>query len=94
MTLFTLIRKNLTRKKLRFVLTEFAILIAFFLLALLLAFNRGLNAGDDFAAADRLVVNNKINFTQDLPLAYVGRIGAIDDVQLVTHSTWFGGFYQ
>lgn len=94
MTLFTLIRKNLTRKKLRFILTEFAIVIAFFLFGLLLAFNRGLSVGQDLSAADRLVVNNRINFTQKLPLAYVERIAAVENVQTVTHSTWFGGFYQ
>jgi putative ABC transport system permease protein len=46
------------------------------------------------AAADRLMVVNKINFTQPLPIAYINRVRAIGGVRQVTHFNWFGGYYQ
>lgn len=89
-----LIRKNLFRKKLRAVLMLFSILIAFLIFGVLAGFERAFNAGEDVAAADRLVVVNKINFTQPLPIAYVNRVRAIGGVRQVTHFNWFGGYYQ
>ena len=46
------------------------------------------------AAADRLVVVNKINFTQPLPIAYFNRVRSIEGVRQATHFNWFGGYYQ
>jgi len=89
-----LIRKNLFRKKLRAILMLFSILIAFLIFGVLAGFSRAFNAGEDVAAADRLVVVNKINFTQPLPIAYVNRVRAIGGVRQVTHFNWFGGYYQ
>jgi putative ABC transport system permease protein len=89
-----LIRKNLFRKKLRAILMLFSILIAFLIFGVLAGFERAFNAGEDVAAADRLMVVNKINFTQPLPIAYVGRVRAINGVRQVTHFNWFGGYYQ
>ncbi|RMF16457.1 MAG: ABC transporter permease, partial [Alphaproteobacteria bacterium] len=70
MTRWTLVRRNLTRRKLRTVLTIFAVMTAFLLFGLLKSLERTLDAGSDLAAADRLVVINKINFTQPLPISY------------------------
>jgi putative ABC transport system permease protein len=89
-----LIRKNLFRKKLRAILMLFSILIAFLIFGVLAGFERAFNAGEDVAAADRLMVVNKINFTQPLPIAYVNRVRAIGGVRQVTHFNWFGGYYQ
>ncbi len=89
-----LIRKNLFRKKLRAGLMIVSILVAFAIFGVLASFERAFNAGEDVAAADRLVVVNKINFTQPLPVAYANRVRAIDGVQLVTHANWFGGYFQ
>jgi putative ABC transport system permease protein len=91
---FLLIRKNLFRKKLRAGLMLVSILIAFLIFGVLAGFERAFNAGEDVAAADRLVVVNKINFTQPLPIAYVNRVRGIDGVKEVTHFNWFGGYYQ
>ena len=63
---FVLIRKNLFRKKLRAVLMIVSILVAFAIFGVLAAFERAFDAGEDVAHADRLVVVNKINFTQPL----------------------------
>jgi len=89
-----LIRKNLFRKKLRAILMIVSILIAFAIFGVLASFERAFNAGQDRAAADRLVVVNKINFTQPLPISYYNRVAAIDGVREVSHLNWFGGYYQ
>ncbi len=91
---FLLIFKNLFRKKLRAILMIVSILIAFAIFGVLAGFERAFNAGQDLAAADRLVTVNKINFTQPLPIAYYNRIQSIEGVADVTHANWFGGYYQ
>jgi putative ABC transport system permease protein len=91
---FVLIGKNLFRKKLRAILMLVSILIAFLIFGVLAAFERAFSAGEDVAAADRLVVVNKINFTQPLPIAYFNRVKSIEGVRQATHFNWFGGYYQ
>jgi putative ABC transport system permease protein len=89
-----LIRKNLFRRKLRAILMMVSILIAFAIFAVLVSFERAFNAGQDRATPDRLVVINKISFTQPLPISYYNRVAAIDGVAQITHFSWFGGYYQ
>jgi putative ABC transport system permease protein len=91
---FVLVRKNLFRKKLRAVLMIVSILTAFAIFGVLTSVGEAFNAGQDRAEADRLVVVNKINFTQPLPIAYFNRVKAISGVRQVTHLNWFGGYYQ
>jgi putative ABC transport system permease protein len=91
---FVLIGKNLFRRKLRAALMLASILIAFLIFGVLAGFERAFSAGEDVAAADRLMVVNKINFTQPLPIAYFNRVRAIEGVRQVTHLNWFGGYYQ
>jgi putative ABC transport system permease protein len=89
-----LIRKNLFRKRLRAVLMIVSIFFAFAIFGVLGAFLRAFNAGQDLAQADRLVVVNKINFTQPLPMAYYTRVRGVEGVRQVTYANWFGGYYQ
>jgi putative ABC transport system permease protein len=89
-----LIRKNVFRRKLRAALMIVSILVAFAIFGVLAGFERAFHAGQDVAAADRLVVVNKINFTQPLPIAYYNRVRAVEGVRQVTHLNWFGGYYQ
>lgn len=91
---FVLIGKNLFRKKLRAALMLLSILIAFLIFGVLASFERAFNSGEETAAADRLMVVNKINFTQPLPIAYFNRVRGIEGVRQVTHFNWFGGYYQ
>ena len=91
---FTLIRKNLFRKKMRAFLLIFSIMIAFLIFGVLGAFNRVLNAGVELAAADRMLTVNRINFTVSVPYAYWGRVQGVDGVRNVSHMSWFGGYYQ
>jgi len=89
-----LVFKNMGRNKLRLSLNLFAIVIAFLLFGVLGAVRTAFNAGIELSADDRLVVVNKINFTQPLPYAYVGKIGAVEGVRQVTHANWFGAFVK
>jgi putative ABC transport system permease protein len=91
---FVLVRKNLFRKKLRAWLMIISILVAFLIFGMLASFYRAFTAGEDAAAADRLVIVNKINFTQPLPIAYFNRVRAMEGVRQVAHLNWFGGYYQ
>jgi putative ABC transport system permease protein len=89
-----LICKNLFRRKLRAGLMIVSILVAFAIFGVLAGFERAFHAGQDIAAADRLVVVNKINFTQPLPIAYYNRVRGVEGVRQVAHLNWFGGYYQ
>jgi putative ABC transport system permease protein len=91
---FVLIRKNLFRKKLRAGLMIVSIAVAFAIFGVLGSFERAFYAGQEIAQADRLVVVNKINFTQPLPIAYFNRVRSVEGVQQVAHLNWFGGYYQ
>jgi len=91
---FTLVRKNLFRRKLRAILMIVSILIAFLIFGVLAGVYASFTAGEDRAAADRLVVVNKVNFTQPLPIAYYNRVRSVAGVRQVTHANWFGGYYQ
>lgn len=85
---------NLKRHKLRTVLTMCAIVVAFLLFGILAAVNKAFNAGVDLAGEERLILRNKVTLIQPLPIAYKGRIEAVDGVDAVAHATWFGGIYQ
>jgi putative ABC transport system permease protein len=89
-----LVRRNLFRRKLRAALMIVSILIAFMIFGVLAGFYRAFTAGEDRAAADRLITVNKINFTQPMPIAYFNRVHAVDGVRQVTFANWFGGYYQ
>src|SRR5262245_8847555 len=89
-----MIRKNLFRRKLRPILMIVSILIAFAIYGVLASFERAFNAGQDRATLDRLVVLNKINQTQPLPISYYNRVAAIDGVTQISHISWFGAYYQ
>mgnify|MGYP003411414725 CR=1 FL=1 len=60
----------------------------------LAAFQSSLENAAGPSSSNRLVVANRINFTQPLPLAYVGRIQNVEGVTDVSYSNWFGGYYQ
>jgi putative ABC transport system permease protein len=94
MTEATLVRKNLFRRKLRASLLLVSILIAFLIFGALGAIYNALTIGTRSAAADRLVTTNRINFTVSLPFAYWARAAQVDGVRIVTHASWFGGYYQ
>ncbi len=94
MKYFYLVWQNAWRKKIRTSLTILSVMIAFLLFSLLTAFSYAFRAGADVAAADRLVVIDKISLINPLPISYRNRIAAMPGVAAVTHASWFGGYYQ
>lgn len=91
---FELIRRNLFRRKTRAFLMLVAIFIAFLIFGIAVSFERAFNSGETTAAANRLVVNNKINFTQPMPIAYLNRVRGVSGVTLASHWNWFGGYFR
>ncbi len=89
-----LILSGLGRKPLRTGLLIFAIFIAFLIYGVLAAFQSSHENAAGVSSSNRLVVANRINFTQPLPLAYANRIQGIEGVVDVSYSNWFGGYYQ
>ncbi|MGH6616339.1 ABC transporter permease [Sphingomonas sp.] len=89
----TLVIRNLAHRKLRAGLLLGSIVIAFLLYGLLISFHLSAT-GSTGVGADRLIVANKINFTQSLPVSYVDRIRTIPGVRATTFSSWFGGYYR
>ena len=89
-----LIWSSLFRRKVRTLFTLLSIIIAFALFNYLSAVRVAFSMGVDVAGADRLTLIHKVSFIQLLPESYQARILAVDGVNHVTHSTWFGGVYQ
>jgi putative ABC transport system permease protein len=89
-----LIRANLFRKKIRFVLTIGSFAVALFLFGVLAVVRGAFSGGIDIAGADRLVVINRTSIIQPLPLAYADKIRRIPGVKELTYANWFGGVYQ
>lgn len=90
----SLIFANLTRKKVRLLLTIGSFAVALFLFAFLAVVKSAFSRGAEVAGADRLVVTNRIGLIQTLPISYQERIQGIPGVKAVTHNHWFGGVYQ
>ncbi len=94
MKFFGLIRANLFRKKIRFILTIGSFAVALFLFGVLAVVRVAFSGGVDIAGADRLVVINRTSIIQPLPLAYADKIKRIPGVKEITYANWFGGVYQ
>lgn len=94
MKYFGFIWKNTWRKKVRTTLTILSVLVAFLLYALLSAIGYAFKSGADLADAERLVVIDKVSLINPLPVSYANKIAATPGVELVTHASWFGGYYQ
>lgn len=88
------ILKNLTRKKVRTTLTILSITIAFLLFGLLRTLSMAFEGGARVEGEDRLVSINKVTLIQPLPYSYLHKVSALDGVEKVTMSSWFGGYYQ
>ena len=89
-----LLRKNLSRKKVRTIFTFLSVAVAFFLFGLLMAVKNGFEAGIEIAGQSRLLTIHKVSLLQLLPMRYLEQIRQADGVAGATHSSWFGGVYQ
>jgi putative ABC transport system permease protein len=89
-----LIFANLSRKKLRTVLTIGSFAVAVFLFGFLAIIHGAFSGNLGVIGVDRLMVINKVSIIQPLPLSYKAQIERIPGVKYVTAQTWFGGIYQ
>ena len=89
-----LIWKNVWRRKFRTTFTILSIFIAFVLFGVLMTIRAAFTLGIDLAGLDRLILIHKISLVIPLPESYKARLQGVDGVDLVTHSSWFGGVYQ
>lgn len=92
---FRFVVANLFRKALRTTLTFFSLFVAFILFVILgsvsVIFNSDLELE---GGANRIQTTAKYSIIDDLPAKYVREIQALPGVNLVTHASWFGGYYQ
>jgi putative ABC transport system permease protein len=70
------------------------VFIAFLIYAVLGAFQASFTTAAGPSSQNRLIVSNRINFTQPLPLAYANRISQINGVTNTSFQLWFGGYFQ
>ena len=91
---FKLIFKNIFRHRLRSLLTVVGLVVAILAFGLLQTVVHAWYAGADMASANRLITRNATSLVFPLPAYYRERIQAIDGVQSVAISNWFGGIYK
>jgi putative ABC transport system permease protein len=94
MKFLPLLLANLSRRKVRTVLTVGSFAVALFLFGLLVTIEKAFNAGIEVAGADRIVSINKVSIIQPLPLAYRDKILRVPGIKEITYASWFGGVYQ
>ncbi|HEY6599512.1 MAG TPA: hypothetical protein VIZ30_09370, partial [Pseudomonadales bacterium] len=94
MTLPGLLFANLFRHRTRTTLTLLSLMVAFLLFMLLRAIAAAFSGGVTVAGMDRLIVDAKYSMSDNLPLAAVGQVRAIDGVGGVAQMNWFGAYYQ
>ena len=94
MKFLPLVWRNLLRRKVRTTFTLLSIAVAFVLFGYLSAIRTSFGMGVEVAGADRMLVMHKVSLIQPLPESYLGRIAAVDGVEDISHTTWFGGIYQ
>ncbi len=94
MKFLPIVWRNLLRRKFRTVFTVGAIFFAFMLFGVLMAIRAAFSMGVDMAGQGRLMVIDKVSIINPLPASYEAQIKLVDGVTDITHSNWFGGYYQ
>ena len=95
MKFFRLLARNLFRNKLRTLLTTSSIGASIFLVATLMTVLDELSSPPETPdSALRLIVRHKISLFNTLPTSYREKIAAVDGVEAVIGSMWFGGLFN
>ncbi len=90
-----LVLKNVLRNPGRSLLTTVSVAVSFCMLGVLMSMYRMFFlAPPDPDQALRLIVRNRISFTNPLPLSYQNRIASVRGVSQVMKYQWFGGIYK
>lgn len=85
--------RNLARHPLRNALTVLGIAISIMAFGLLRTTVEAWYAGVSASAANRLVARNAISLVFPLPIAYAGKIRAVEGVTHLSWGNWFGAYY-
>jgi putative ABC transport system permease protein len=93
-SLLTLIRANLLRRKARTIFTFLSVLIAFVLFGYLAAIEVGFGMGVEVSGVDRLLTQHRVSLVRPLPLSYLAELERTPGVTVVSPFVWFGGVYQ
>ena len=95
MKYFRLLFTNLFRNKLRTLLTASSIGASIFLVSTLMTVLDELTSPPETPDSGlRLIVRHKISLFNTLPTSYREKIAAVDGVEAVIGSMWFGGLYN
>lgn len=94
MTAFGLIWRNLWRSATRTWLMILSIAIAFILFGTLFGFSRTLNPQNSADPSKMLIVHNKVNILQSLPIAYLKAVRETPGVESVSYVRILGGYYK
>ena len=95
MKFFRLLLTNLFRNKLRTAFTISSLTASIFLVAVLISLLDGLtNPPETPDSALRLITRHKISLFNTLPVGYREKIAAVEGVDAVIGSMWFGGMYD
>ena len=89
-----LLLRNVLRHPIRALLTIGSVAVAVFLLCILDASYRGLDAAVADASKTRLWVQSAVSLFVDLPESYQAKIESVPGVKDVVRFQWFGGIYQ
>src|SRR5688572_29605042 len=84
----------LMRSKTRTLLTMLSVVAAFLLFGMLDSVRVAFNSSANVAGYNRLIVANRLSFTQVLPFSLIAQVQAVDGIKSVTYANWFGGIYQ
>lgn len=94
MSLFRLVRRNLTRHPIRSFLTFAFAVLALFLLVFLRSALTTLEAAARSAAKDRIVVQSATSLFVYMPMRYREKILAVPGVERTSPWNWIGGYYR
>jgi putative ABC transport system permease protein len=89
-----LIFKNIFRSKLRALLTIIGMVVAIVAFGMLRTVVDSWYAASNMASANRLITRNSISLVFPLPIYYKERLRAVDGIEKISYSNWFGGIYK
>jgi putative ABC transport system permease protein len=90
-TLPGLALRNLSRNRIRVVLTVLGTAVAIVTFVLLRTVVWAWTSGAEVAAKDRVVTRHKVTFVMSLPKHYFDEVSQMPHIQAVTFANWFGG---
>jgi len=94
MVLLRLVLRNLTRHRLRSLLTVGSLTVALFLFCTLRSLVTTLEAGLAAASPRRLVVQSAVSLFVGLPPSYQAKIANVPGVAVTCKWQWFGAYFQ